>query len=169
MAQTMQNASFGPVFLIAGQPNPLRLFIMRIGPKKKVRMNKNKEKKKKTYLWPKQRKTLVWARFRHCTFFCYLVAKPKIQIKDQLAKKNERNKKNMYLLWQCCRGNVCNYVLSAGLRKMPSQHYTYRIYYLNFTKPLGEVVFIAVLPAQWPWVQFLHMLFFYLLVISTWI
>ena len=35
MAQMMQNMSFGPVFLIAGQPNPLRLFIMQIGPKKK--------------------------------------------------------------------------------------------------------------------------------------
>ena len=46
MAQTTQNASFGPVFLIAGQPNPLRLFITRIGPKKKVRMNKKQRKKK---------------------------------------------------------------------------------------------------------------------------
>ena len=35
MAQTMQNVSFGPIFLIASQPNPLRLFITRIGPKKK--------------------------------------------------------------------------------------------------------------------------------------
>ena len=43
---------------------------------------------------------------------------------------------------------------------MPSQRYTYRVYYLKFTKSLGEVVFIAVSPAQWPWVQFLHMLFF---------
>ena len=33
MAQTTQNVSFGPVFLIAGQPNPLRPFITRIGPK----------------------------------------------------------------------------------------------------------------------------------------
>ena len=43
---------------------------------------------------------------------------------------------------------------------MPSQHYTCRIYYLKFTKPLGEVVFIAVLPAQWPWVLSPPMLFF---------
>ena len=35
MAQMMQDASFGPVFLIASQPNPLHLFITQIGPIKK--------------------------------------------------------------------------------------------------------------------------------------
>ena len=38
------------------------------------------------------------------------------------------------------------------LRQMLCQHYIYRIDYLKFTKPLGEAVFIAVLPAQRPWV-----------------
>ena len=116
-------------------------------------MNKKQRKKKRRLTYgPNNARHVIWARFHCCTFFCYLVAKPKIQIKDQLAKKNEQNKKNMYLLWQCCsRHNVCNYVLSSGLRKRLSQHYTYRIYYLKFTKPLGEVVFIAVSPAQWLW------------------
>ena len=106
-----------------------------------------------------------------CPFFlCYFVARPKMQVKHQLVtKKNERNKKKtctycgsvvevmfVTMCQVCCR-----------LRQTPCQHYIYRIDYLKFTKPLGEAVFIAVSPAQRPWVQFLSVLFFYLLLINT--
>ena len=57
MAQTTQNALFGPVFLIAAQPNPARRFRTQIEPKKKTKKTSKTWTKKTTYLWPKRHKT----------------------------------------------------------------------------------------------------------------
>jgi hypothetical protein len=53
MVQTTPDASFGPVFVAAAQPSPLRPFKTPIEP----------------YLRPKKRLAVVWARFRRrCPF-----------------------------------------------------------------------------------------------------
>ena len=66
MAQTTCFASFGPVFLIAAQPNPARRFRTQIEPKKKKKKQVKHERKKKPHTYgPNDAKCVVWARFSH--------------------------------------------------------------------------------------------------------
>ena len=62
MAQTTQNASFGPVFLVVGNCSVCRLIVSIIATKMSYMISICKKKNtnnylKKTYEWPKRRDT----------------------------------------------------------------------------------------------------------------
>ena len=66
MAQTTQNASFGPIFLIAAQLNPPHRLRTWIEPKKNKKNKLNmKEKKDHIPMAQNDAKHVVWARFSH--------------------------------------------------------------------------------------------------------
>ena len=80
MAQTTQDASFGPVFLIATQPNPPRHFKTWMEPKYNKKcylvLKKREDKKKTCTFGPNDVSCIVWACICHRHLLRWWVRKP---------------------------------------------------------------------------------------------